>query len=206
MQISNITRKGDTHVFLGDMTGHGLPAAVGTVLAAEIFYGHCARNATTYEMLMNMNQSMYRILPNGRFCATLVIKFYQHNNTLECWNFGMSDLLVIDKNLNIIHRAASTSPALGCLSNKDLMAIIQPHSEIFQIDDEVLVLMMSDGITEARDASGNMLGDEQLAGIIASSPSLDDVFATLQTQLNIFTNSIYDDDVSLIAIPLSPRR
>lgn len=205
VQLSTLTNSGDAHVFLGDMTGHGLPAAVGTVLAAEIFYEHSTRGAPTSEMLMNMNQSMYRILPSGWFCATLSAKFHSHNNTLELWNFGMSDALIVNKDMKIIHKVSSSSPALGCLSSKDLVTCIQPHPELFEIKDDMLVLLMSDGITEARNADGKMLGDEQLEEIIASSPSLNEIFETIQTKLNHYTNGIYDDDVSLIAFPISPN-
>ena len=41
--LAAYTPAGDMHVLLGDFTGHGLPAAVGAMPLAEVFYGMTAK-------------------------------------------------------------------------------------------------------------------------------------------------------------------
>ena len=61
--LAAFTPAGDMHVLLGDFTGHGLPAAVGAMPLAEVFYGMTAKGYGLSETLREMNAKLKRILP-----------------------------------------------------------------------------------------------------------------------------------------------
>ena len=64
---------GEMHLLLGDFTGHGLPAAIGAMPLAEIFYGMTAKGFGLSDILREMNLKLKSILPVGFFCCTAVV-------------------------------------------------------------------------------------------------------------------------------------
>lgn len=61
---------GGMYVLLGDFTGHGLPAAIGALPMAEIFYGMAAKGYDLRVILRELNLKLKTILPAG-FSAVL---------------------------------------------------------------------------------------------------------------------------------------
>mgnify|MGYP001038242713 FL=1 len=59
--LAAFTPSGDMHVMLGDFTGHGLPAAVGAMPLAEVFYGMTAKGYGLAETLREMNAKLKRM-------------------------------------------------------------------------------------------------------------------------------------------------
>lgn len=80
--LAAFTPSGDMHVLLGDFTGHGLPAAVGAMPLAEVFYGMTAKGYGLVEMLREMNAKLKRILPVDMFCCALLL------NEFSAWDGG----------------------------------------------------------------------------------------------------------------------
>src|SRR5690606_307229 len=64
---------GGMHVLLGDFTGHGLPAAIGAMPLAEIFYGMTAKGFSMPDVLREINQKLKKILPVGFFCCAVMV-------------------------------------------------------------------------------------------------------------------------------------
>jgi two-component system, HptB-dependent secretion and biofilm response regulator len=59
-------------VLVGDLTGHGLVASIGTVPIAEVFYGITDKGFSIPELIAEINDKTRRILPIGRFLAAAV--------------------------------------------------------------------------------------------------------------------------------------
>lgn len=71
--LAAYTPTGDTHLLLADFTGHGLPAAIGAMPLAEVFYSMTAKGYGLGEMLREMNAKLKRILPVDMFCCATVL-------------------------------------------------------------------------------------------------------------------------------------
>jgi len=82
---------GDMYVLLGDFTGHGLPAAIGAMPLAEVFYGMAAKGHSMPEILREMNAKLKRILPVGVFCCATLASVSFQRRTLKVWNGGLPD-------------------------------------------------------------------------------------------------------------------
>src|SRR3546814_8115398 len=59
------------HILLGDFTGHGLPAAVGAMPLAEVFYGMTAKGYGLAQILREMNAKLKRILRSEEHTSEL---------------------------------------------------------------------------------------------------------------------------------------
>ena len=79
----------DMHVLLGDFTGHGLPAAIGALPTATIFYAMTAKGFGLLEVLTEINAKLSTILPTGRFCAAAMFAVSRTDQTLHIWNGGL---------------------------------------------------------------------------------------------------------------------
>jgi len=60
---------GGMFVFLGDFTGHGLPAAIGAMPVSEIFYGMAQKGFSLQDILREINSKLKGILPIGVICS-----------------------------------------------------------------------------------------------------------------------------------------
>ena len=89
--LAAFTPAGDMHVLLGDFTGHGLPAAVGAMPLAEVFYGMTAKGYGLSETLREMNAKLKRILPVDMFCCATLLCLSFQRRSVEVWNGGMPD-------------------------------------------------------------------------------------------------------------------
>ena len=82
---------GGMHVLLGDFTGHGLPAAIGAMPLAEVFYGMTAKGYPIADILREMNAKLKRILPVGVFCCASMLNLSFQRGLLDVWNGGLPD-------------------------------------------------------------------------------------------------------------------
>ena len=189
---------GGMHVLLGDFTGHGLPAAIGAMPLAEIFYGMSAKGFAVRDILREINLKLKGILPVGFFCCAAVVDIDPGRKTLNVWMGGLPDCYLLRANGDV-ETLSSTNLPLGVLSNEqfndDLME--------FSMDDEDRLFLWSDGIQEARNATGEMFGEDRLRAIFDGSVTPTDVFHSIQNNLAEFTQgSERDDDTTLIEVQM----
>ncbi|WP_163004203.1 PP2C family protein-serine/threonine phosphatase, partial [Pseudomonas viridiflava] len=91
LMLAAYTPAGHMHVLLGDFTGHGLPAAVGAMPLAEVFYGMTAKGFGLVEILREMNAKLKRILPVDMFCCATLLCVNHKQRQVEVWNGGPPD-------------------------------------------------------------------------------------------------------------------
>ncbi|WP_156495003.1 response regulator, partial [Oleiphilus sp. HI0128] len=64
---------GGLYAFLGDFTGHGLAAAIGTIPVSQAFFSMCEKSMPIMEIASSMNKSLKSFLPEYMFCAATLI-------------------------------------------------------------------------------------------------------------------------------------
>ncbi|MDH5256614.1 MAG: SpoIIE family protein phosphatase [Gammaproteobacteria bacterium] len=185
---------GHIYVLLCDFTGHGLPAAIGTVFVSDLFRSMTSKNIPALYILNEINTKMNQILPTGRYCAAIMMDYCPSDNKVTLWNCGLPDVYLTDKNRKIVADYPSQNVPLGVLSGGIT-------TDPYEIDTNNIseVIIFSDGITEAEDPSGNMYGDEKLIELIESSSSEKDLFTEIKTDVEGFMNGEDpSDDISLV--------
>jgi len=195
--LAAFTPAGDMHVLLGDFTGHGLPAAVGAMPLAEVFYGMTAKGYGLSEILREMNAKLKRILPVDMFCCATLLCLSFQRRSVEVWNGGMPD--------GYLHSIASGERTplkarhlpLGVLSPQtfDDRTDVLPMS----VDDRVFLL--SDGVIDTCDANEQLFGVERLQQVFAANRQPDALFAEIEQALRDFRGEARDD-VSMVEVSL----
>jgi len=85
---------GGLHVMLGDFTGHGLSAAIGTVPVADIFYGMTDKGFSIGDILATINDKLRVILPTDVFFAAVLLELDANHSKLTLWNGGIPDVAI----------------------------------------------------------------------------------------------------------------
>jgi len=197
--LAAYTPSGDMHVLLGDFTCHGLPAAVGAMPLAEVFYGMTAKGYGLAQILREMNAKLKRILPVDMFCCATLLCLSTQRRVVEVWNGGMPE--------GYVHEVASgrRTPLqprhlpLGVLSAE----AFDDRTEVWPMALGDRVFLLSDGVLDTADANDQLFGVERLQQVFSANREPDRLFDDIERALAAFRGEARDD-VSLVEIILQP--
>lgn len=199
--LAAYTPSGDMHVLLGDFTGHGLPAAVGAMPLAEVFYGMTAKGYGLAQTLREMNAKLKRILPVDMFCCATLLCLSAQRRVVEVWNGGMPD--------GYVHEVA-TGRRTPLVSRHLPLGVLAP--EVFDDCTQVWpmalgdrVFLLSDGVIDTADANEQLFGVERLLQVFAANREPERLFEDIEQALAGFRGQVRDD-VSLVEISLLPEQ
>lgn len=189
---------GGIHVLLGDFTGHGLPAAIGAMPLAEIFYGMTAKGFSQRDILREINVKLKNILPVGFFCCSCFVDICYQSQSMKYWMGGLPDCYLYREDGSFEVMQSSNLP-MGVQDNSHFNDVFSE----FQISAGDRVLMWSDGIVEARNSQGQMFGAERVHQVFEQADGQTDVYQQLQKSVNDFVgDSAVDDDMTLIEVTM----
>jgi serine phosphatase RsbU (regulator of sigma subunit)/DNA-binding response OmpR family regulator len=190
---------GGMYVFLGDFTGHGLPAAIGAMPLAEIFYGMSAKGFGIREILKEINLKLKTILPVGFFCCASVIDLSFTKRSVSIWMGGVPDSYLLSDDGKKLKTISSSHLPLGVLSAEKFDAEMTEYS--MDLGDRLY--MWSDGVIEARNADGDLFGEARLNSIFHRGLAPDVIFDTVKKNVSDFVGrSERDDDTTIIEVQM----
>ncbi|SDR22221.1 Serine phosphatase RsbU, regulator of sigma subunit [Pseudomonas moorei] len=195
--LAAFTPAGDMHVLLGDFTGHGLPAAVGAMPLAEVFYGMTAKGYGLAETLREMNAKLKRILPVDMFCCATLLCLSFQRRSVEVWNGGMPD--------GYLHSIA-TGERTPLTARHLPLGVLSPQTfddrtEVFPMALGDRVFLLSDGVIDTCDADEQLFGVQRLQAVFAANRHPDALFEEIEQALRDF-GGVTRDDVSMVEISL----
>jgi len=191
---------GGLHVIVGDFTGHGLSAAIGTIPVADIFYGMTEKGFSIGDILAQINEKLRVILPTDVFFAAVLLELDAAHSTLTVWNGGSPDIVVRHGDGRLTRLASDHLP-LGVVDSDELDRTVR----IAEVEPEDRVYSFSDGFIEARNSAGEMFGIERVAGALAAVSDPEQTFDGLLQALGDFVGGrALGDDLSLIEITCDP--
>ena len=187
---------GSTYVFLGDFTGHGLPAALGAVPASTVFRTMAEKGLEVALIARELNCKLYTLLPTGYFCCAVIMKVNPERCGLELWNGGLPPVLIRRHDGHFEEIPADNLP-LGVVSGTEFTDHCTRHC--LAAGDRVLVY--SDGLIEAENHEGVMWGRKRLLALLAEAEGPGPALERLRAEILEFTNlAPVSDDISVIEI------
>lgn len=191
---------GGMHVLLGDFTGHGLPAAIGAMPMADIFYGMTAKGFGLREVLREINQKLKSILPVGFFCCSAAVDLAPDRHSVSVWMGGVPDCYLLRADGKTIETLSSRHLPLGVLSGDKF----NDQMTDFPMSLNDRLFLWSDGIIEARNCEGKMFGEQRLKDVVQNSELPSQVFDDIQKSVDEFIGeSAQDDDITLIEVVMA---
>ncbi|AJQ96322.1 ATP-binding SpoIIE family protein phosphatase [Gynuella sunshinyii] len=186
---------GGMHLFLGDFTGHGLPAAIGVMPLAEIFYGMTNKGYAIEEILKEINRKLRRILPVGIFCCGTMIELDYFDGIARIWVGGTPDAMVYSCEDDSIRSIPSKNLPLGVVDNESIRIAIEEVP--MKVGDRIFC--WSDGIHESRDITGEMFGEQRIKDTIIRNTGKENIVVPLVDAVeNFMGEAERDDDITVL--------
>lgn len=189
---------GGVYVMLGDFTGHGLPAALGSLPLSQLFHSLVLKQLSVGDLAREMNKALVDFLPDYMFCAAVITEFNAAGNKMRLWSGGLHDSLIIDDHFEVQQRISSLHMPLGILEDD----VFNTECVEFDLQPNQKVIIYTDGILEASNERGELFGRERFeAALNRSKCDIEKV----RKGLHRFTGhqagvSTQDDDISLVCI------
>ncbi|MBV1961430.1 MAG: SpoIIE family protein phosphatase [Immundisolibacteraceae bacterium] len=187
---------GQIYVLVGDFTGHGLQAAMGTMPVQQAFFDLCEQGVVLPELVRQINGYLYQSLPDSMFFAANALLFDQSFSKVEMWMGGMPPgYLVSDQGEELMSFASMHMP-LG----------IQPEVEFrsatlnYDLPVDSRLYLYSDGAIERKDARGNIVGEEGLRELMQTIPAEGRFKKMVTTLVSNDEGQDQLDDISLIEV------
>ncbi len=154
-----------------------------------------AKEFTPSEILQQVNNSVYQDAKVSEVFATLSIVIIDKASKTIKYT-GAGDLPILYKNAETgeIKRIQSNGLLLGFAAEGNYTDVTIP---LFKNDS---VFLLTDGIFESRNSTGEPFGSRRLAEVISQLDEKSDPIEKIKTEFSQFTNSKFEDDISLIVI------
>ena len=179
---------------LADISGKGI---AGALLMANLQANLRSRYAVALDdlprLLNSVNQLFFDSTPDDRY-ATLFLAVYDDiTRLLEYANCGHNAPLLFRVN-GSIERLHSTSTVIGMSAN---WACVTQKLSLPPGD---LLVIYTDGVTEANDASGNEFGEARLVDLVRANLALppDQLITQIQSAVMSFSANNQFDDLTLV--------
>jgi CheY-like chemotaxis protein/anti-sigma regulatory factor (Ser/Thr protein kinase) len=191
---------GGLYVFLGDFTGHGLGASIGTLPIAHSFEQLVARHLSVGEIAFEFNKMLGTMLPVYMFCCASIIELNSQGDSLQVWGGGLPDAYVINADGSIKDTLPSGNMPLGV--EKDESKFNKGH-EIRHLNKGERVIFFTDGIIEAESPEGEFFEEERLLSCFKAGTD-DTIGAILETLNDFIQDAEQRDDITLFEVSAGP--
>ena len=191
---------GGLYVFLGDFTGHGLGASIGTLPIAHSFDQLARRHLSVGEIAFEFNQMLATMLPDYMFCCASIIELNPQGDSLQIWGGGLPDAYVINKDGSIKEVLPSSNMPLGIEKDDSLF---NKGFEVRRLNPGERVIFFTDGIIEAESPEGEFFEEERLLSCFQSG--VDDTIGAILEKLTGFIDGAEQrDDITLFEVSGGP--
>jgi len=198
IQLTALAPNGDVNIMLGDFTGHGLRSSIGAIPLAETFRSMTKKGFSLFEIINQVNLQLYNLLPADLFLAAGFASISSHDKTLYAFNAGLPDAYLYSENGTIKYRILSSHPPIGVLPK------LLPDSRLtlVSITETDRVILISDGIVEARNEQGEMFDFARFEDAAVEGVTSNNVCKSVLEAVEEFCQQTpQEDDISLIDIP-----
>lgn len=167
--VLSISTAPDGKIFalLADATGHGLAAAITTLPLLTVYHSMVDSGAPIRSILAVANRTLLDNLPSGRFIAVSMLCIDTAQQSIELWNGGMPEMLMLDARGEVTQRFISHGIPLGVISR----SIEDFETETVHMLPGTQLIVYSDGISEARNPAAEEFGMTQFEQTLAASPA-----------------------------------
>ena len=159
----DIVARGDGAVLLvADVIGHGVQAALSTMLLKSVFRESAAAIDEPVALLDEMNRRLHAVLPSGMNAAAAVFCLSSGSRAIPFANAGLPYPFVLRARDKCADEIVLAGPPLGLFES----GIIPYECRTIETGDDDVLLAGSDGIGSIMGDGGAMFEDEELRRVL----------------------------------------
>lgn len=189
-----------TYFYVGDVTGHGIPAAIVMTMVNTLINAFAEIYDTAYDIVVQTNRRLKSRIRATMFMSMLMLKWNGDTKKMTYIGCGHEYVVIYRAKTGIVEAKVSGGIALGMI--KDNSKIVKEVELPLEVGD--VIVLYTDGITEAKNMKGEMFGLDRLKNSIALYAGYTDAEGLLQGIAKDFSGFVeehlQDDDVTLIAL------
>lgn len=188
-------------IYIGDVTGHGVPSGlimmmVDTIVTTMVYQGIKAGQ----DLVIHTNHLLHPRISTRLFMTSVTLRWDKENQKMFYTGAGHEHILIYRKQTEETEAIPSGGIALGMIP--DIAKLIQEKPINLEVGDSIV--LYSDGITEAKNKTGEMYGLERLLKALKRNgykPSAESVFDGITKDFSNFVGEyVQIDDITMIVI------
>lgn len=188
------------YVLIGDVTGHGLPAAVGAIPIYSAFRTMAEKGMTVGSIAYEINKTLLQILPDHMMMAAALIEINSQANQLMIWSGGLPSFFIENGQGVIKERIPSMHAPLAAVDELEFSQNIA----LYPLEENDRIYLFTDGIEESRNVNNEMFSEQRLIDLFDGKHK--DMFNHILGSLEQFTKgSEQDDDITLVELNYLPQ-
>ncbi len=183
---------------IADVTGKGVPAALVMAYSRAVVRAEAAAGSSPAEVLANTNRVIMRDRQSSLFLSAFYAELDLASGTLTYASAGHdAPMLVRADDASAVTELEARGVVLGAFADMGL----EERSVVLGPGD--LVLFFTDGVTEARNGSRELFGDDRLRAVLTASAGGDaeSVIAAVVSAVTEFTEGEEQaDDLTIVCV------
>lgn len=195
-----INKENKTLMYLGDVTGHGVPAALVMMMVHALVRVFSETYDTAYEIMVQTNNHLKKYISSTMFMTMIMLCWDSVSKRLTYVGAGHEYLLVYRAKTGSCEQIKAGGIALGMMpDNSKLIKEIE-----LPLEEGDFLLLFTDGVVEARNNVGEMYGMDRLKQRFAQAAvqyGVNDVHKSIATDFVQFVGmQVQEDDISLMVL------
>lgn len=195
-------------VLIADVMGHGTRSALVTAILRTLLHGLARQAEDPGEFLRHLNRHFHETMQQSGqviFVSACYVILDTHQRTIKCASAGHPSPLLGNRETRVVESLFGTlrdNPALG-LFPENTYTVFQR-----QLQEQNILLLFTDGVVEATNATGGDFGRARLRQTFANYLSLDLAGITqgiLDDIVSFTGRRTPDDDICLVAVEAVPH-
>jgi sigma-B regulation protein RsbU (phosphoserine phosphatase) len=188
---------GRAALLLGDVSGKGISAALLASMAQGIIQALFDSQLSLSQLLTSLNRVLVRKSDSNRF-ITLFCALIDDDGTFTFANAGHNPAILVRANGDT-ELLSTGSMLLGAFE------VAEYQTQKIRLGPDDVVVIFSDGVTEAVDAANQMFGDTRLEQLVRDNVGLSakGIKDRIEQEVLAFTHGLpQGDDITLIALKM----
>ena len=181
-------------VVIGDVTDKGVPAALVMATCRSMLRAAAQRHSSPSAVLADVNEALVPEIPPAMFVTCLYAIIDTGGGKVVFANAG--------HNLPYVRTSGGVTELRATGMPLGLMPGMSYEETNYDMGSGEVMVLTSDGITEAHSPEGEMYGFARLMGRVARQPSDEDMLNSLVTDLETFTgpDAEQEDDITMVVV------
>lgn len=195
-----ITRGDNTFIYVGDVTGHGVPAALVMTMVNTLIHTFVEVYDNAYDVLVNTNKQLKHRIKSTMFMTLLMLRWNRMSQQMTFVGAGHEHVLVYRVATGKCEIRQTGGIALGMVPDNSKLIKEEP----LPLQEGDVIILYSDGLTEGRNMAGEMYTLDRVVEAVerfATQYGPEGIVHHVALDYSRFVQDhIQDDDVTLIAV------
>ena len=196
----DVAAEGDLSLLIGDVASHGLSAALLMPMVRTTLREEAAQTASPAQAMTQANRRLYDDLNNaGLFVTALLGSYSPQSRRLSLANAGHTQALLCRSRRNECEWCIADCPPLGVLVEISL------ETREIELEPGDILVVYSDGLTEASDKAGELFGAERLRSVVCANrgAAAEQIALAIFEAVDVFAaGASQSDDRTLVILKL----